>query len=129
MRELVDAAVNQKVWALVGATNDSRKYGNIIFKNLRAAGYTVYPINPKATTVEGEKAYPDLASLPEKPAVVNIVIPPSLVPPIMDEAAKLGIKTVWMQPGAESQEAINHATELGLNTIYNYCAMVEKRHW
>jgi len=109
MRELIKEAVNQKVWALVGATNDSSKYGNIIFKNMRAAGYTVYPVNPRAITVEGEKAYPDLASLPEKPAVVDIVIPPSLVSPILDEAAKLGIKTVWLQPGAESQAAIDHA--------------------
>ncbi len=129
MRELIKEAVNQKVWALVGATNDSSKYGNIIFKNMRAAGYTVYPINPRATTIEGEKAYPDLASLPEKPAVIDIVIPPSLVPAVLDEAAKLGIKTVWMQPGAESQAAIDHAAELGLKAIYNYCAMVEKRRW
>ena len=103
MRELIKEAVNQKVWALVGATNDSSKYGNIIFKNMRAAGYTVYPVNPRATTVEGEKAYPDLASLPEKPAVVDIVIPPMLVSAVLDEAAQLGIKMVWMQPGAELQ--------------------------
>ena len=129
MRELIKEAVNQKVWALVGATNDSSKYGNIIFKNMRAAGYTVYPVNPRATTVEGEKAYPDLASLPEKPAVVDIVIPPTLVSAVLDEAAQLGIKMVWMQPGAELQAAIDHASELGLNAIYNHCAMVEKRRW
>jgi predicted CoA-binding protein len=129
MQDLIKDAVNQKVWALVGATNDSTKYGNIIFKNMRNAGYTVYPINPRATTVEGVPAYPNLAALPERPAVVDIVIPPSLVPAVLEEAAALGISTVWMQPGAESQEAVDKAAELGLNAIYNYCAMVEKRIW
>lgn len=129
MNEYIQEAVNNRVWALVGATNDSSKYGNIIFKNLRSAGYTVYPVNPRATTVEGEKAYPDLTSLPEKPQVVDIVIPPSLVPPVLEEAAKLGIELVWMQPGAESDAAIVKAEELGLKAIYNACAMVEKRRW
>lgn len=129
MEEYIKAAVNNRIWAIVGATNDSTKFGNKIFKNMRSAGYTVYPVNPRAQTVEGEKAYPDLASLPEKPQVVDIVIPPSLVSPVLEEAAKLGIELVWMQPGAESEAAISKANELGLKAIYNACAMIEKRSW
>lgn len=129
MEEYIKAAVNNRIWAIVGATNDSTKFGNKIFKNMRSAGYTVYPVNPRAQTVEGEKAYPDLASLPEKPQVVDIVIPPSLVSPVLEEAAKLGIELVWMQPGAESEAAISKADELGLKAIYNACAMIEKRSW
>lgn len=129
MQEFIEEAINQKVWALVGATNDTTKYGNKIFKNLKSAGYTVYPVNAKATTVEGEKAYPNLSALPEKPSVVDIVIPPSLVPPVLEEASQLGIELVWMQPGAESDEAVARAEELGLKPIYHACAMVEKRTW
>jgi hypothetical protein len=131
MQDIVKKAVNEKVWALVGATNDRSKYGNIIFHNMRNAGYTVYPVNPRATTIDGEKAYPSLAELPEKPAVVNVVIPPALTIPVVEEVAKLGIPYIWFQPGAESQTAIERAKELGVKVIYDACAMVSKnmRSW
>lgn len=131
MREDIQAAVNERVWALVGATNDPRKYGNVIFHNMQKAGYTVYPVNPRATTVDGETAYPNLSTLPVKPAVVNVVIPPALTGPVIEETARLGIPYIWFQPGAESEEGIAKAQELGLHVIYDACAMVAKasRSW
>lgn len=131
MQELVKKAVDEKVWALVGATNNPSKYGNVIFHNMRNSGYTVYPVNPRATTVDGEKAYHNLSELPVKPAVVNVVIPPALTLPVVEEVAALGIPYIWFQPGAESDEAIARAEELGINVIYDACAMVSKnmRSW
>ncbi|NWJ48472.1 MAG: CoA-binding protein [Chloroflexi bacterium] len=129
--EIVQEAVDNKVWALVGASTNPDKYGNVILHNMANAGYTIYPINPRATEIDGIKCYPNLSALPEKPTVVDFVLPAKLSLPFLEEAARLGIKTVWFQPGAESRENIARAKELGLQIIYNACCMVAKgrRHW
>lgn len=129
IREHIDKAVDQRVWAIVGASNDRSKYGNRIYRNLRSAGYKVYPVNPTEDTIEGDPAYSTLSELPEKPAVADIVVPAGVGMSIADEAAQAGIEYFWLQPGAESPELIDHARELGLSVIHDACAMVEKRTW
>ena len=129
MRDLIEKAVNERVWAVVGASNDRQKFGNRIFRDLRAAGYTVYPVNPNEETVEGHTAYASVADLPEKPAVVDVVVPSWVGQKVARETAEAGISYFWLQPGAESDELIENAEALGLNVIHNACAMVEKRRW
>ncbi|MEI6045473.1 MAG: CoA-binding protein [Chloroflexota bacterium] len=129
--ETIQEAVDNKVWALVGASTNPDKYGNIILHNLTNAGYKVYPINPNAQEIDGIPCYPNLSALPEKPSVVDFVVPAKLSIPFLEETARLGISVVWFQPGAESPENIGKAQELGLKVIHNTCAMVEKsrRNW
>jgi predicted CoA-binding protein len=131
LEEMVHEAVDNRVWALVGASTNPNKYGNIILHNLTNAGYTIYPVNPRATEIDGIKCYPNLSALPEKPAVVNFVVPAKMSLPVLEEAAHLGIQTVWFQPGAESEENIKMAQELGFRVIFDACAMVAKgrRRW
>jgi len=126
--DTIQTAIDNKVWALVGASSNPAKYGNIILHNMKNAGYTIYPINPSAEEIDGIKCYPNLAALPEKPAVVDFVLPAKLSLPFLEEAAQLGIPTVWFQPGAESDENISKAEELGLKTIHHSCAMVAKQY-
>lgn len=128
-REHIEDAVEQRIWAIVGASNDRSKFGNKIYRNLRSAGYKVYPVNPTVETVEGDPAFPTLVDLPEKPAVADIVVPAAVGMSIADDAAEAGIEYFWLQPGAESPELIAHAQELGLSVIHDACAMVEKRTW
>jgi predicted CoA-binding protein len=126
--EQVKQAVNRRVWALVGASTNPEKFGNIILHDLLNAGYKVYPVNPRAEEIDGIKCYPSLSALPEKPEVVDFVIPAKLTTPFLEEAAVLNIPIVWFQPGAESDENVSLAQELGLTVIYNNCAMVQKEH-
>jgi predicted CoA-binding protein len=85
----------------------------------------VYPVNPTADEVEGVRAYPDLESLPEPVHGISIVTPPSVTESVVEQAARLGIRNVWMQPGAESDAAVARAEELGLNVISGGpCALV-----
>ena len=129
-RALIEECVNERVWAIVGASTDRQKYGNIIYRTMKASGYTVYPVNPRAQAVEGDRCYPSLASLPERPGVVNVVVPPKIGLAVADEAAAAGIARIWFQPGAESPENTAHARRLGLKTVAHACAMVaRKRHW
>jgi predicted CoA-binding protein len=125
----VGEAINQRVWAIVGASNDRTKYGNRIYRDLRGAGYTVYAVNPNDSIVEGDTAYPRLQDLPEVPDVVDVVVPASVGARIAYDAQEVGAIYFWLQPGAESPDLIRAAADRGLRVIHNRCAMVEKRRW
>lgn len=129
-RELIADWVERRTWAVVGASNHRGKFGNRIYRVLRERGYAVYPVNPGVTEVEGDRAYPDIASLPAGVEVLDIVIPPPCVPPVLDQAKAAGITRIWLQPGAESPEVLVHAAALGLTVIAGGpCAMVETHAW
>lgn len=106
-----------EVYAVVGASNDRSKYGNKVLRAYLQKGKRAIPVNPKATTVEGIAAVPDLASLSEPVHGVSIITPPEITERIVEEAAKAGVKRLWMQPGAESARAVRRAEELGLSVI------------
>lgn len=129
MAALVDECVAERTWAVVGASRDPRKFGHRITLDLHRAGYTVYPVNPHGGTVDGLPIYPSLAALPERPAVVDIVVPPAVSAQILRECAALGITRVWLQPGAESPEVIALGERLGLRVVHHACVMLEKRRW
>ena len=61
--------------AVVGATDNSGKYGYVIYRDLKRKGYTIYPVNSNRSEIDGDKAYSRLAEIPEKPTIVNIVVP------------------------------------------------------
>lgn len=125
---MIERAVKKdNIIAVVGASNNSSKYGYRIYKDLKNAGYKVYPVNPREERIQGDKAYPDIGSLPEKPNVLNIVTPPQATENVVREAVDKKIDIVWMQPGAESKEAIDYARENGIIVIHNACIMVERK--
>ncbi len=104
-------------YAVVGASSDRDKYGNKVLRAYQQHGQEVYPINPRADEIEGLKAYPDLASLPVKVRGVSIITPPKITEQVVKDAAAAGARFLWMQPGAESDEAVRIAEDLGLEVI------------
>ena len=104
-------------FAVVGASQDRSKYGNKVLRAYLQKGLTVYPVHPTADEVEGLKAYPDLSSLPEKVDRISIVTPPAVTERVVEEACRLGIRHIWMQPGAESPSAIERARACGAEVI------------
>jgi predicted CoA-binding protein len=115
------------VFAVVGASRDPRKYGHQVYRDLKSAGYKVYPVNPSAQEVLGDRCYPDLKELPEKPDVVVTVVPPQVTEQVVRACKELGIRRVWMQPGSESEVAVKYCKENGLEVVYNMCIMVERK--
>ena len=113
--------------AIVGVSRLDRKYGSIVYRNLRQQGYEVVPVNPEIDTFDGEICYPDLSSVPEPVDAAVIIISPFKVAAILHEAAELGIQHVWLQPGAETRKSIDLGQELGLDLVHTYCVMVEAR--
>ena len=126
---LIQEFTNLRVWAVVGASNDPRKYGNMIFRDLTRAGYRVYGVNPKGGEIDGVALYVSLDTLPEKPQVVDMVVPPAVTERTVEQCAELGLNRVWMQPGSESDRAIELCHERGIRVVHDACAMVQKRVW
>ena len=127
-KELINNFLDKtNVFAVVGASRDPEKYGHQVYKDLKEAGYNVYPVNPNAKEILGDKCYPYLKDLPTKPDVVNVVVPPKVTEKIVRTCKMLGITKVWMQPGSESENAIKFCHENDIDIVYGACVMVERR--
>lgn len=112
--------------AVIGASDDPRKFGHKVYAAYLRRGMTAYPVNPNALTVLGNPAYPDLRSLPEAPEAVSIITPPAVTERVMEDVIASGARHVWMQPGAESPAAIERARQAGLSVIAGGpCVLVE----
>lgn len=116
--------LSKKSWAVIGATTDTEKFGYKIYNKLKNHGYTVYGINPKAESLNGDKLYKSLSDLPQKPECVNMVVNLKVTLSTLDEIKNLGIEYVWFQPGTFDEEVISKAEELDLKIVYNDCVLV-----
>lgn len=127
IQDLIKEFVDKKnVYAVIGVSRNPEKYGHRVYKDLKNAGYKVYPINPNIEALLGDKVYPTLESLPEKPDVADVVVPPKITEEVVKTCKKLGIARVWLQPGSESDAAIRFCQENGIDVVYGVCVMVER---
>ena len=125
--ELIKEFLNKKnIFAVVGASRDPQKYGFQVYRDLKSAGYQVYPINPNAEEILGEKCYQSLEILPRKPDVVDVVVPPEVTEHVVETCKRLGITKVWMQPGSESEKTIKFCERNGIQTVHGVCVMIER---
>jgi predicted CoA-binding protein len=125
-RARIDAFLRGTPFAVVGASRDRSKYGNRVLRAYRSRGFRAYAVNPGGGDIEGEPSYPDLAALPERPHGVSVVTPPGVTDRVLRDAAALGLRHVWLQPGAESGESERLAEELGLSLLSGGpCVLVE----
>jgi predicted CoA-binding protein len=111
----------KKTFALIGASQDMLKYSYELLFTLLAAGYTVYPINPRYENIEQHRCYPSLSELPLKPEVVIIALAEKNAETVVESVATHGISTVWLPPGSWSETAIAKAQAAGLEVLYNVC--------
>lgn len=114
--------------AVAGVSRKGDVAANIVYKKLRTSGYQVFPVNPNADEVEGDKCYPDLSSIPVGVEGVVIATHPDITPEIVEECGKLGINHVWMHrafgQGSINNDAINRCKELGILVIPGSCPMM-----
>ena len=124
MKEILLSA---KTVASVGLSSSDEKESYWIVLYLKEQGYHIIPVNPKATEIFGEKVYPDLSSIPDKVDVVQVFRKPEDVPPVVDEAIKIGAKVVWMQEGIVNEEAAKKARAAGLQVVMDACMRATHR--
>jgi predicted CoA-binding protein len=103
--------------AVIGASNDRRKFGNKALRAFRRQGYTVVPINLHETEVEGERAYRSVLDYPGTIDEATMYVPPERGVRVIDELARKGIPAVWLNPGADGPEVVARAEALGVRPI------------
>lgn len=114
--------------AVFGVSADPSKYGYKIFTVLLEKGFRAYGINPKGGEVAGQTVYARLADVPAKPDVAVMVIPPAALVPAVEQCVKAGVKEIWFQPGAQSDEAYDLASAAGIKAV-NSCFMADNGLW
>ncbi len=126
-KELKQTFQTIRTIATVGISTDPDKPSFYIPYYLRSVGYHIIPVNPTANKIFGETSYPDLLSIPReaKVDVVQIFRPSEDVPPIVEQAIKIGAKVVWMQEGIVNEAAAKKAEAAGLKVIMDRCMRVE----
>jgi predicted CoA-binding protein len=102
------------VVAVIGASADRHKFGNKALRAFRAQGYTVIPINPHETAVEGERAYASVLDYPGEIDEATVYVQPTVGVAVMEELARKGITKIWLNPGADAPEVIASARAAGL---------------
>ena len=122
---LKDTLLSTKTIASVGLSSNPEKVSYGVGAYLLEQGYQVIPVNPTASEILGEKAYPDLESIPENIDVVQVFRRPEDVPPVVEAAIKAGAKVVWMQLGIVNEEAAQTAREAGLQVVMDRCMRAE----
>ena len=129
MHSLVKLFRTKPTIALIGASNDTTKYGNTIFKDLKSKGFTIFPVNPKAETIEGTPAIHSLEQLKleTNAELLVYVIPPAMTLKSLQEAKALGFKKVWLQPGAADPAVAEYLDTNGFEYVIGACVMVESR--
>lgn len=116
---------NTKTIALVGASEDPTRDANRIMRFLLNRGYTVYPVNPRYSSVLGKACYPNLASVPGPIDIVDVFRRSEAVPGIVDEAIEVKAKVLWLQFDVIHEEAAARAEQHGMQVVMDRCIAVE----
>src|ERR1700675_2194942 len=112
-----ETMASTRVVAVIGASSNRSKFGNRAVRAFRQQGYTVVPINPHETEVEGLKAYRSVLDVPGTIDMASLYVPPEIGERVIEEIARKGIAEVWLNPGAESDVLIARARALDITPI------------
>jgi predicted CoA-binding protein len=127
MKRVLEILHSARTIAVVGLSGKRYRPSYGVAEYLQRVGYRIIPVNPEETEVLGEKAYPDLDSIPEPVDVVDIFRRSEFVPPIVEAAIKNGAKMVWMQEGVIHEEAARRAEEAGMAVVMDRCILKDHR--
>lgn len=123
-RAMIDEFLSQKHLALAGVSRDGKGFGHVIRKELTAKGYQLHLVHPEVDTVAGEPCVRHLADIAGQVGGLVLVTSSSATEKLVVEAAEAGIGRLWMQQGAESDEAIRLAEKNGLSVVHHHCILM-----
>jgi predicted CoA-binding protein len=113
--------------AVVGATDHPTKYGGIIYRDLKGKGFVVYAVNPYRDKVDGDPCWSTVKDIPERPTIVVLVVPAKRGMGVIGDCAEVGIRNIWIQPGAFSPAMGDQLEEGDFDWIAEACVMVRAR--
>jgi predicted CoA-binding protein len=123
-REAITKFLDQKTFAVVGVSRSEKKFSYRLYKTLKAKGYLLYAVNPNSARIDGETCYSNIQSLPQQVDGVVIVVTPNQTEKVVKDAVAAGINHIWIQQGAESEQAIDFCKKNGINVIHNQCILM-----
>jgi len=109
--------------AVVGLSPNPARPSFNVAKALQSFGHRILPVRPLVESVLGEKAYPDLESLPEVPDLVDVFRAAEHVPAIVDSCIRLGIRKLWLQDGIVHEAAALRAQQAGITVVMDRCML------
>lgn len=107
-----------KTVVIIGASADRSKYSNKAIRAYLARGWTVYPVNPNLTEIEGVPCYKSIEDVPDPIDRISVYVPPQIGKILLPSIAKRKHNELYVNPGAEDEELMQRASELGLKPIY-----------
>lgn len=123
-RAAVEKFMGQKKIAVLGVSRQGKKFGNLAYRELKAKGYSLFPVHPNMDRVSGDNCYKSLKELPEAVDGVLITIAPDKTAQAVREAYEAGIKNIWIQQGSDTAEAIKFCQEKDLNCVHGECILM-----
>lgn len=114
-----------KTLTVVGLSSKPSRPSYGVSSYMKTHGYRIIPVNPKESSVLGEKAYPSLNDIPDPVELVVIFRRPEHVPEVVEAAIHKGAKVIWMQEGIVNEAAARRAREAGLSVIQDRCILKE----
>ena len=120
----IDKFFSSPAFAIIGVSGDQKKFGNIVYRAMKERILSVYPVNPRLSTVEGDKCYSSILEVPDSVKTAIIVIPPQATERVIADCVQKGIRTLWMQPGSESGRAMEEAETNGITVISGHCLLM-----
>lgn len=115
--ERIAQFLSAEAFAVAGASTNRDKYGNKVLRCYMQHGKQVVPVNPHASDVEGLTSVASVSDLPENIQSLSIITPPNITDQVVEAAIAKGIRNIWMQPGAQSAQAITRCETAGINLI------------
>ena len=112
--------------AILGASSNSIKLSHGVLRNLVTHGFRapVYPVNPRLKELDGVQCYPTLDDIPVEVDVVDFVVPPEVTERTLCDCKRLGLERIWLQPGSESEAALNYCSKNNLKVVHDTCVML-----
>ena len=125
LREMLQGV---KTIAVVGFSPRPGRPSNDISRSMQRYGFRIIPVRPGISEGLGEKAYRDLAAVPDPIDLVNVFRAGEFIPAIVDECIRLGLKKIWMQEGAVNEAAAGRARAAGMTVVMDRCILRDYTH-
>ena len=123
--QITELLRTSKTIAVVGLTSDPMRPSNSVSAYMQSQGYRIIPVNPNEREVLGEKAYAQLADVPEKIDLVNVFRRPEFVADVVRQSIELKLPAIWLQEGVVDERAAQSARDAGLIVVMNRCILKE----
>ena len=117
IQQQITTFLGAAAFGVVGASAKPHKYGNKVLRCYLQNGHKVVPVNPTEQTIEGLSCVPAVSALPDEVTSISIITPPQVTEQVVETAIAKGIRSIWMQPGAESPSAVAACEAAGINVI------------